>query len=204
MPEQRPIAYFLRHGETSGNAAGTFRGPIDFPLNEHGLRDAEIAKRWFKDIQLSAIFASPKKRTQDTATGIAKTHGLGVQTIADFGPINVGYLAGEPKKDHEHVMDYFEQHPNERVPLGESVNEFRQRTQPEIKKILIQGSQAKDPVLAVVHSSIIHEVNNVISGVHNEKLVKPGGIIGVYKHPTKGLEVKTLFKPEVEDAPYHG
>jgi len=51
----------------------------------------------------------------------------------------LGYLAGEKKSDHENVMDYFEKNPNERVPAGESINEFRARLRPPIKKILVES-----------------------------------------------------------------
>ncbi len=86
-----------------------------------------------------------------------------------------------------------------------STPEFRQRTQPAIKKVLVEGAHSPHPVVAVVHSSIIHEVNHIISGDHNQTLVKPGGIVGVYQHPTKGLAIKALLHPEKEESvAYHG
>jgi broad specificity phosphatase PhoE len=200
-----PVAYFVRHGESTGNAAGTFRGPVDFPLNAEGHRDAKNLGKWFADKDISAVYSSPKTRTRDTAEQIAIPKSLKVQIKDNLGPIDVGYLAGEPKKDHEHVMDYFEKYPNERIPMGESVNEFRARTQPPIKEILVEGAHSPHPVVAVVHSSIIHELNHILTGDHNQTLVKPGGIVGVYQHPTKGLAIKALLYPEKEEGvPYHG
>jgi len=200
-----PIAYFVRHGETAGNAAGTFRGPIDFPLNAEGVRDAKNLGKWFEGKEISAVYASPKTRARDTAEAIAIPKGLKVQAVDSFGPINVGYLAGEPKDQHKNVMDYFEKYPNEKIPMGESVNEFRARTQPPIKKVLVEGAHSTHPVVAVVHSSIIHELNHIITGDHNQTLVKPGGVVGVYQHPQKGLEIRALLYPEHEErVPYHG
>jgi broad specificity phosphatase PhoE len=200
-----PICYFCRHGETAGNAANTFRGPLDIPLNAEGHRDAKNLGKWFANKDISAVYASDKQRTRDTAEAIAIPKGLKVQATPELGPINVGYLAGEPKKDHEKVMDYFEKYPNEKIPMGESVNEFRARTQPPIKKVLVEGAHSPHPVVAVVHSSIIHELNHIITGDHNQTLVKPGGVVGVYKHPQKGLEIKALLYPErEEEIPYHG
>lgn len=191
--------------ETSGNAAGTFRGSIDYSLNAEGVRDAMNLGKWFSDKEISAVYATPKTRTRDTAEQIAIPKGIKVQIKDALGPINVGYLSGEPKKDHEHVMDYFEKFPNEKIPMGESLNQFRARTQPAIKEILTEGAHSTHPVVAVVHSSIIHEVNHIISGDHNEQLVKPGGVIAVFHHPTKGLAIKTMLYPEKEEGtPYHG
>lgn len=201
-----PIAYFVRHGETAGNAAGAFRGPVDFPLNNEGVRDAKNLGKWFEDKDISAVYSSPKTRTRDTADQIAIPKQLKVQVVSEFGPIDVGYLAGELKKDHEHVMDYFEKYPNEKIPMGESLNEFRARVQPPIKKVLVEGAHSAHPVVAVVHSSIIHELNHIITGDHNQILVKPGGIVGIYQHPKHGLAIKALLYPEKSegDVPYHG
>jgi len=201
----RPIAYFVRHGETSGNAANTFRGKIDFPLTDVGKQQAKEVGKFFKSLAISAVYASPKKRTMDTAEAIALPKQLKIQTVEAFKPIDVGFLSGQPKDEHTDVMDYFDKNPHEKIPMGESINEFRARTQPPLKKLLVEGAQAKDPVVGVVHSSIIHEVNHIVSGDHNQTLVKPGGIIGVFKHPTKGLEIKALLHPEKEEqVPYHG
>src|SRR6202040_2090630 len=115
-----------------------------------------------------------------TAEAIATPKSLKVQTVDAFKPIDVGYLAGEPKDQHKNVMDYFEKYPNERIPLGESLNEFRSRTQQPIKDVLMEGAHSPHPVVAVVHSSIIHELNHILTGDHNQTLVKPGGIVGVY------------------------
>lgn len=200
-----PVAYFVRHGETAGNAAGTFRGPINFPLNDQGIQDAKNAGKWFKDKTISAVYATGKKRTLETADQIATPKGLKVQSVSALNAIDVGYLAGEPKKDHEKVMDYFEKFPHEKIPNGESINDFRERTQPDIKKILVEGAHSEHPVVAVVHSSIIHELNHIVSGDHRQTLVKPGGIVGVYQHPKHGLKLKALLHPEKEEAvPYHG
>jgi len=200
-----PVAYFVRHGETAGNTAGTFRGTIDYPLTAEGEQDAKKLGRWFSDKDISAIYTSSKKRTQATANEIAQPKGLKIQPLNSLDAINVGYLAGEPKADHKNVMDYFEKYPNEKIPMGESLSDFRERTQPPIKSILTEGAHSKYPVVAVVHSSIIHELNHIISGDHNQILVKTGGIVGVYQHPEKGLAIKALLHPErEEDVPYHG
>src|SRR6266581_417035 len=134
-----PIAYFVRHGTTKGNAAGTFRGAGDIPLDEQGKKDAANLGKWFSDKEIDSIYSSPLSRTKDTAEAIATPKQLKVQIVNEFKSLDVGYLAGEPKKDHEHVMDYFEKNPHERVPAGESISEFRDRTQKPIKDLLVKG-----------------------------------------------------------------
>ena len=200
-----PIAYFVRHGQVAGNASNSFRGQADSPLNAHGVQDAKNLKDWFSTKAISAVYASPKTRAKDTAEQIATPKQLKVQTVDAFKPIDVGYLSGEPKTDHKNVMDYFEKNPHEKIPMGESINEFRSRTQGPIKDVLAKGAHSPNPVVAVVHSSIIHELNHIITGDHNQTLVKPGGVVGVYQHPTKGLALKAELYPEHEESvPYHG
>lgn len=200
-----PIAYFARHGETAGNAANAFRGRTDYPLNGQGVQDAKDLSKWFADKDLSAVYSSPKVRARDTAQAIAMPKGLKVQVVDSLAPIDVGYLSGEPKDDHKGVMDYFQKFPNEHIPLGDSINSFRARVQPDIKKILVEGAHSTHPVLAAVHSSIIHELNHMLTGDHNQTLVKPGGVVGVYHDPEHGLALKALVYPErKEDVGYHG
>lgn len=189
------IAYFGRHGETANNAAGRFRGQSNLPLDENGLKDADRMGQFFKPIDLGGVFASTRDRTIVTARAVADPKSMKVQPMEELNPLNVGYLSGEKKEDHGDVMSYFQNNPDDKIPNGESLNGFRQRTQPAIKKLLKLGMQAKNPMLAVVHSSVIHEVNHLLTGDHKQTLVKPGGVIAVYHHPQKGFHIKALLHP---------
>lgn len=203
---QSPIAYFIRHGETAGNRDKRFRGQTDYPLDAEGKLDAQKLGEYFKNIPLSAVYSSPKMRARDTAEEIAKHHGLKVETLSNASSLDVGYLAGEKKEDHAHVMPYFERFPNERVPMGESINEFRTRTQPLIKQVLSEGIKNANPVALITHSSLIHELSHMVTGDHNQTLVKPGGVVGVWHDPVEGLKIKALLYPSsgAGDSKYHG
>ena len=202
----RLVAYFGRHGETANNAQGRFRGQSNIPLDENGERDAENMGKFFAGKDIGSVYSSTKDRTIVTARAVADPKNLEVTPVAAFDPLNVGYLAGEKKEDHEHVMPFFQNNPDEKIPMGESINDFRKRTQPDLKKILKIGFSAPKPPLAVVHSSIIHEVNHMLTGNHNETLVKPGGVIAVYHHPTHGFKIKALLHPSIgaSDSKYAG
>lgn len=200
------VAYFGRHGETANNASGRFRGQSNLPLDKHGLEDASRMGEFFKSIDLGSVYSSTKDRTMVTARAVADPKSLKVQPMAELDPLNVGYLSGEKKEDHGDVMDFFQKNPDAHIPNGDSINSFRQRTQPGIKKILKLGMTAGKPPLAVVHSSIIHEVNHLLTGDHKQTLVKPGGVIAVYHHPQKGFHIKALMHPSTgaSDSKYTG
>lgn len=202
----RIVAYFARHGETANNAAGKFRGSSNVSLDANGKRDAYNLGQYFKNVAISKIFSSPKDRAKDTAEAVARPKNMQVNVLNGLQPLNVGYLSGEKKSEHAHVMDYFQQHPNENIPMGDSIQGFRDRTQPDIKKILTYGMQGKIPPLAVVHSSIIHEVNHILTGDHMQTLVKPGGLLAVIHHPDHGFKLKALIHPAAgaSDSKYLG
>lgn len=203
---QNVLAYFARHGQTEANAAGEFRGPNNVPLDSTGKRDAQELKEYFKDIELGDVFASDKDRTMDTAHAIADPKGLKIQPLKDLNALNVGYLAGEPKAEHQKVVDYFQKNTHQKFPNGESIEDFRDRSQPVIKHAIGLGAKNKKPSLVVAHSSIIHELNHIVTGDHNQTLVKPGGLVGVFR-TDKGLQLKALLKPSKEskdDSHYAG
>jgi broad specificity phosphatase PhoE len=95
----------IRHGQTAWNREARFRGRSDVPLEEFGLRQAEVtaryvAARW----PVAAVYASPLSRTIRTAEPIARAQGLTVQpldglTDIDFGECQ-GLLAEEAEQRH--------------------------------------------------------------------------------------------------------
>lgn len=58
--------YFVRHGESTGNA-GTFRQGPDTPLSELGVQQATIVAKRFKRIPIDKIFVSSYVRAKQTA-----------------------------------------------------------------------------------------------------------------------------------------
>ncbi len=65
--------YLIRHGIKEDI-------PFDPPLTEKGKELARLTSEYLKNIDLKAIFASHKLRTQQTAEFIAKPHKLGIIT----------------------------------------------------------------------------------------------------------------------------
>ena len=86
-----------RHGATGSNLARPYilqgRG-IDFHLDEIGVKQAEALAQELQDFPIAAVYASPLKRSQQTATIVGKTHGLTPTIIADINEANVGKWEG--------------------------------------------------------------------------------------------------------------
>jgi broad specificity phosphatase PhoE len=86
--------YFVRHGESVGNAARVFTGQTDSPLTERGRRQAETIADELAKVKFDRIVTSDLSRTRDTAQAIAKRHGLPVEVFPELREIDVGERTG--------------------------------------------------------------------------------------------------------------
>lgn len=59
--------YIARHGQTDWNLQHKAQGRTDVPLNETGIKQAESLRDNIKNIQFTAVYASPLKRAAETA-----------------------------------------------------------------------------------------------------------------------------------------
>jgi len=88
--------YFIRHGESEGNAAGRFTGQTDSPLTERGRRQAQAIADELASVKFDRIVSSDLSRTRDTADAIANRQGLRVQVFPELREIDVGDRTGKP------------------------------------------------------------------------------------------------------------
>jgi len=88
--------YFVRHGESEGNAAHVFTGQTDSPLTARGRQQAEIVADELAKVKFDRIVSSDLSRTRDTAEVIAKRHRIPVETLPELREINVGDRTGTP------------------------------------------------------------------------------------------------------------
>lgn len=199
-------ALFVRHGQTEANKDKLFRGPMNFPLDTTGYQQALDVRRFLAghlgDKPLGASYRSSKSRTgemADATLGPGKT-----QIVKNFDPLNVGDFAGQPKSpENMKKILHYQHHPEEKIPGGERINDFRERTNPEIKKVISEGEQSGRPTISFVHSSTIHQVSHLLHGDHNLVKVTPGGIVGVFKRPSGSLYAKALLHESTNNADKH-
>jgi broad specificity phosphatase PhoE len=178
MQDKTTLLFAARHGETTANAQGLFRGNLNPPLNESGREDADSLANYFEPIKLSAIFYSDKRRSEETAHVIAsRKPGIQCFGTSSLHPWNVGMFSGQPKSsENVQKLEYYIQNPDIPIPQGESLQEFKNRIRPCIMEGMELANNAGAPVLFVVHSSVVHEIGSMIRGDHSAVLVEPGGI----------------------------
>jgi broad specificity phosphatase PhoE len=136
--------YFIRHGETDGNARKIFQ-TADQPLNARGLAQADAASKALANAGLARVIASTMDRAWVTAEIVARPHGLTPQPEPGLRERWFGDLVGTPSGDH----DWREDPPN-----GETLAQFVTRTQAGIGRSLV-GS-AKQRTALVGHGGILY------------------------------------------------
>lgn len=198
------VALFVRHGSTKLNSDGRFRGPLNPDLDEKGVEQAKTVGQQLKGRSFSSAFTSSKKRSKQTADiALQDLEGSRSRALKQLDPLNIGDFAGQPKNDENmKKIVHYQENPNETIPGGESLNQFRKRVNPKLKMIIRRGEEAGRPSLAFVHSSTIHQLGHLLHNDHNHVKVKPGGTAGVFRGPY-GLYVKALTKENRDEKDQH-
>lgn len=107
------VLYLIRHGETEGAEKKRYKGSIDVPLSEHGIRQMEQVSKYIveenkncsnrpsppllkggKGGLLDAVYCSDLKRAIKSAQVIAKPHSLSPVIVPSFRERNFGIWEG--------------------------------------------------------------------------------------------------------------
>jgi probable phosphoglycerate mutase len=84
----------VSHAETEWNVQGRFQGHKDIPLNERGRRQALALQQHLAKETVDFIISSDLCRAGETATILARPHGLVVQTDARLRELHFGAWEG--------------------------------------------------------------------------------------------------------------
>ena len=153
IPMFRRPFYYLRHGETEANAAGTIAGSLDVELTALGREQARFAARGLADVPITAIYASPLRRARETAQPIAEALGLPVTIVEEIAERNWGDLEGMPRHSHKRGV---------KPQGGESTEAFTRRVLAGLARI-----DAEVP-LVVAHSGVFRVLCRTLSIVEPE------------------------------------
>ena len=86
----------LRHGQSEGNVAQVWTSSAEgYPLTERGRQQAKSAGERLAGRGVTAVYASPLPRAQQTAHEVAAVLGLQVATLAGVEELDVGVHEGE-------------------------------------------------------------------------------------------------------------
>jgi len=149
--------YLVRHGQTAWNKEEVFRGRTDIPLNETGLREAELAGGYLRHLEPRAIYTSPLSRAFQTAQAIARFHGLDVRPLEGLIDMSFGSWEGHSLRqieetDAERYQQWREEPHLFKLPDGETLNEVRVRAMAALEWVI--GRHPEEAVILVSHRVI--------------------------------------------------
>jgi broad specificity phosphatase PhoE len=133
--------YLVRHGQTAWNKEEIFRGRTDVPLDETGLRQAELAGEYFQGMEIHAVYSSPLARAWQTAEKIAVPRSLEVQPLGGIIDMSFGNWEGHPHQeiketDSERYRLWEEEPHRVKLPGGESLEEVRIRSMAALEGVI--------------------------------------------------------------------
>ncbi len=133
--------YLVRHGQTAWNKEEIFRGRTDVPLDETGLKQAELVGQYFKGMEIHGIFSSPLSRARQTAEKVAEFHSLKVQPLQGIDDMSFGNWEGRPhheikEHDNETYRQWVETPHLVRLPGGESLEDVRVRAMSAMEEVI--------------------------------------------------------------------
>lgn len=153
LSKKKGLIIFVRHGQTEWNVLKRMQGREDIPLNEQGLKEAQITAEGIKcacdntGIVFDKVVSSPLSRASVTGEAIAKAIGCTrVYCDENVTERDFGILSGTP---FDHNSKYIMRDVTE-IPSLEPVSSLLKRVNTFIK----ENASAKENVLVVTHGAV--------------------------------------------------
>lgn len=154
------LVLYVRHGQTPTTGAVLPGRAKGLHLSEVGQgQAAAVAERigaLHATRAVSAVYASPMERTQETAKPIAKTLGLRIRTRAGLIECDFGSWTGEKLSKLSKLPEWetVQRHPSGfRFPGGESFSEMQSRIVDTANALV--GEHPGETIVAVSHADVI-------------------------------------------------
>lgn len=144
----KKIFYFVRHGETLFNSLGKIQGSCDSPLTELGIKQAQVAKQFFveNDITFDSAYSSTQERASDTLELITDQPYKRLKGIKEWG-----FGTYEAYPAHLVPRDQFESY---FVQFGgESQDQVVSRVEQTVHSIVTEDDASS--IIAVAHGVIL-------------------------------------------------
>lgn len=160
-PDARVTRLFLvRHGSTEANERKPFvlqGSEIDTPLTTKGWQQAREVAAFLREVEFSAIYASPMIRAQQTASLCAVPRQMEVRAVESLKECSVGRWQGLSwdeirTRDPDEVQRFLANPARERHPGGESYEDVLARVAPALNDIL--AAHSGQNVLVVAHNMV--------------------------------------------------
>ncbi|MBI5740057.1 MAG: histidine phosphatase family protein [Nitrospirae bacterium] len=190
--------YLIRHGETVGAETKRYKGHLDVPLSDNGIRQMErVAEYLYRNTPpipplsnggqggVTVVYCSDLSRAVKSAEIIAGPHGLKPVIIPELKERNFGIWEGmsfdEIREKYPDEFNAWASNPLEHSPIGgESTVEVRDRAVKALGKIL------NNPPIPPLNKR----------GERSIAIVSHGGVIRVLLCHFLGVPLENVFRIE--------
>ncbi|HEV7701073.1 MAG TPA: histidine phosphatase family protein [Pyrinomonadaceae bacterium] len=150
--------YFIRHGQSAGNAEGRFGGHGPTPLSPLGVQQAERTARLLVNEGIEAIYSSDLPRAIQTAQPLASSLGLQIHATPAFRERHVGVLEGLTfdESKERHPDDYYalvNRSVHHVISGGESYRQLLKRSSSVLRDILREHQHERIAIYS--HTGVI-------------------------------------------------
>ena len=146
----------LRHGQTDWNIDLRLQGSSDIPLNQTGIRQAELAAKYLDAADWDLVLSSPLSRAHDTAKTVAAELGLNLVVVPELIERSFGVAEG---MSHSEWRTLYESHAE--IPGIESLEALQTRSEALLRLLATEYDGQR--VLAVSHGALIRKLMKIIS-----------------------------------------
>lgn len=180
-PAERPALapavriVLLRHGETDRNATDRFQGQADIPLNDTGVRQAQVIARSLSPDSWSAVYSSSLARAAQTAAYASGRLGVPHRRLDGLRERDLGTLDGQDRaefaRQHPRTMRRLLTDPDYAPPGGETGRAALSRSAAALRTIAEAEAEAdktgRTPpapvVLAVTHGGVLNLLTRALA-----------------------------------------
>jgi broad specificity phosphatase PhoE len=153
------IVYFVRHGQTAANAGSIIQGHTDVPLDETGLKQADIVAKRLSNTHFDVIYSSDLSRALVTAKKISGSRE--VITTPQLREWHLGHWQGRSLDEIKSIFQdehrrYLADDPEFTVADGESSREFKERVISFMQEIA--AKHPRQTILCVSHGGFLTKV----------------------------------------------
>ncbi len=120
--------YLVRHGETTANKEGRYRGWSETPLTEEGYLQGKRVAEELSKVKIQGIFSSDLSRARETAEFIAYSQGMKMQITPQLREINFGVWEGLNYQEaylsyKKELVSWYNDPFGNSIPEGESLSD---------------------------------------------------------------------------------
>jgi len=163
----------VRHATAEGH--GRFQGQRDVSLSSARRRELSRLCEKCSHYPIRAVYASDLRRARETAEAVARNFGLEVEVRPELREMQFGQWEGlsweQIARRHPRLAKlWVKRFPNQAIPGGEPIGQFRRRIAAGIRKIV--AANRGQCALIVTHAGVIRFVLAKVLGLPARNLFR--------------------------------